>query len=79
MSDETLDELTRQLQNLIQYRIEDIRADVRAAQARVSGLVNHAALTVGDAAALIEIRRILADVEKRLETLQIERGRRYSP
>jgi prophage DNA circulation protein len=77
MSDETLNELTRQLQNLIQYRIEDIRADVRAAQARVSGLVNHAALTVGDAAALIEIKRILADVESRLENLQRERGRRY--
>jgi uncharacterized protein YeeX (DUF496 family) len=78
MSDETLDELTRQLQNLIQYRIEDIRADVRAAQARVSGLVNHAALTQGDAASLIEIRRILSDVESRLENLQRERGRRYS-
>jgi prophage DNA circulation protein len=78
MSDETLDELTRQLQNLIQYRIEDIRADVRAAQARVSGLVNHAALTVGDAAALIEIKRILSDVESRLENLQRERGRRYT-
>jgi hypothetical protein len=78
MSDETLNDLTRQLQNLIQYRIEDIRADVRAAQARVSGLVNHAALTVGDAAALIEIKRILADVESRLENLQRERGRRYT-
>ena len=78
MSDETLDELTRQLQTLIQYRIEDIRADVRAAQARVSGLVNHAALTVGDAASLIEIRRILSDVESRLENLQRERGRRYT-
>jgi hypothetical protein len=78
MSDETLDDLTRQLHTVIQYRIEDIRADVRAAQARTSGLVNHTALTVGDAAALIEIRRILADVEQRLENLQRERGRRYT-
>jgi hypothetical protein len=79
MSDVELQELTRQVQNLIQHRIEDIRADVRAAQARTSGLVNHAALTVGDAAALVEIKRILADIEQRLENLQRERGRRYLP
>jgi hypothetical protein len=77
MSDNELNNLTRDLHNLLQHRIEDIRADVRAAVARTAGLVTHASLTVGDAAALIEIRRMLSDVEQRLENLQIERGRRY--
>ena len=77
MSDHELSNLTHDLHNLLQYRIEDIRADVRAATARTAGLVTHASLTVGDAAALIEIRRMLSDVEQRLENLQVERGRRY--
>jgi hypothetical protein len=76
MSDAELDNLTQQIQTLVQHRIEDIRADVRAAQARTAGLITHTALTVGDAAALIEIRRVLSDVEQRLENLQRERGRR---
>jgi hypothetical protein len=79
MTDKTLNDLTYELHNLVNHRLEDIRADIRAATARTSGMINHRAMSVGDCAALIEIRRILADVEKRLETLQIERGRRYSP
>jgi hypothetical protein len=77
MKDTDLDGLNRELQTLIQYRIEDIRADLRAAIGRTSGLVNHSALTVGDSAALIEVRRLMSDVEKRLEALQIERARRH--
>lgn len=76
INDEELISLQNQLDKLIQQRIEDIRADVRAAKARAVGLVNHPAMTVGDAAALIEIRRVLDDVERRLEVLQVERNRR---
>lgn len=71
-----LDALHAQLQTLISHRIEDIRADVRAARARATGILSHPALTVGDAAALIEIRQTLSDIEDRLQRLQIERGKR---
>ena len=77
MSDSELETMARQLDVLIQHRIEDIRADLRAAQGRTSGLINHRAMTVGDAAALIEIRRILLDVEERLAKLQTERSKRH--
>jgi hypothetical protein len=76
-ADTELDSLSRDLNALVQHRLEDIRADVRAALARSAGMVNHPVLTVGDCAALIEIKRILADAEKRLENLQMERGKRY--
>jgi len=69
----TSDELTHlyaQIQTLIQDRVGDIRTDLRSAIERVQKLQDHPALTVGDSAALIEIRRILADCEDRLQMIQ---------
>jgi hypothetical protein len=70
MIDEELDSLYKQVKILIQQRLDDIRAELRAAQAKVVRLSNHPHLTMGDSAALIEIRRILSDVEDRLQMMQ---------
>jgi len=74
-SDE-LFELQRQLDQLIHDKLGDVRHDLRAAIGRISAMNQHPSLSVGDAAALITIKRTISDMEDMLERLQIERGNR---
>jgi hypothetical protein len=76
-SEDQLMELQRQLDSLVYQKLNDVRHDIRAAIGRISGLKQHPALTVGDAAALIGMQRTLSDVEDMLERLQVERGNRH--
>lgn len=73
---EDLKDIEQYIRARTQYCVEEARADLRAAMARISAIANLSYLTVGDKASLAETKRNIAQSETDLERLQIEMGRR---